>query len=345
MENKWYLFGRYLFLEIGCFFLKSLYSVVGFTALATRFLKNGMKMFEKKEHKKPECLEGWKHGYLQLAEIKMHYVEDGDPSNPLMLFVHGFPEYWYSWRHQIKYFAKNYHVVAIDMRGYGQSDKPEGIDAYDIKFLIKDLVEATMALGHTNSILVAHDWGALVAWMLALVHPEFIDKLIILNVPHPDSFVKQLSTNLKQFLCSWYMFFFQAPYLPEAFFETLDYSALIDSFKSLMVNPENFTDEDAEAWKYTFSQSGCSLTEPINYYRAAKRRLCTAPLGIDIKLVERKTLIIWGEKDAALCIEGAMDSVTRCKEAKLIRIPNASHFVQQDTPELVNKYIEEFLNE
>lgn len=140
------------------------------------------------------------------------------------------------------------------------------------------------------------------------------------------------------------MFFFQSPYLPEAFFESLDFVALTDSFKSLLVNKENFTDEDVEAWKYTFSQPGCSLTEPINYYRAAKRRICTAPLGID-KLVEPKTLIIWGEKDSALVVEGAMDSATRCKEAKLVRIPNASHFVQQDTPELVNKYIEEFLNE
>lgn len=94
------------------------------------------------------------------------------------------------------------------MRGYGQTDKPQGIDAYDIKFLIKDLVEATMALGHSKSVLVAHDWGALIAWMLALVHPEFIDKLCILNVPHPDSFLKQLTTNWKQFLCSWYAFMF-----------------------------------------------------------------------------------------------------------------------------------------
>uniref|UniRef100_A0AC34GRP3 Uncharacterized protein n=1 Tax=Panagrolaimus sp. ES5 TaxID=591445 RepID=A0AC34GRP3_9BILA len=109
----------------------------------------------------------------------------------------------------------------------------------------------------------------------------------------------------------------------------MDYTALTESFKSLMVNKENFTEEDAEAFKYTFGKPGCGLTCPINYYRAAKRRLCTAPLGID-KLVEPKTLIIWGEKDAALCLDGALDSVTRCKEAKLVQIPNASHFLHQE---------------
>ena len=127
----------------------------------------------------------------------------------------------------------------------------------------------------------------------------------------------------------------------------MDYAALTSIFTTPnvgLVNQETFTDEDSEAWKYTFSRPGCGLTNPINYYRAAKRRFCTAPLGID-KLVEPKTLIIWGEQDVALSVEGAVDSVPRCREATLRRIKNASHFVQQDVPELVNQYIEEFLDD
>uniref|UniRef100_A0A7E4V5V2 AB hydrolase-1 domain-containing protein n=1 Tax=Panagrellus redivivus TaxID=6233 RepID=A0A7E4V5V2_PANRE len=345
-RRSWSSFLYYVFIDAILFLLTSGYTIVALGSLALSLFKTGPSFFRKEKVPKPEVLKfGWKHGFADLSEIRMHYVEAGDSKAPLMLLIHGFPEFWYSWRHQLKYFAKSYHVVAIDMRGYGQTSKPDGIENYDIKNLIKDVVEVMLATGHGQAYIVAHDWGANVAWYLAAVHPELVKKLIILNMPHPTSFIKELTSSKEQFFKSWYMFFFQFPYFPEFFFEHTSNKNLIGVFThppSGLINSENFTPEDADAWRYTFQERN-SLTEPINYYRAAKRRLC---LGTTIitDLIKPETLIIWGAKDSALNLSAAEDSLTRCEKATIKIILNASHWVQQDEPDLVNEYIEDFLS-
>uniref|UniRef100_A0AC34Q4M4 AB hydrolase-1 domain-containing protein n=1 Tax=Panagrolaimus sp. JU765 TaxID=591449 RepID=A0AC34Q4M4_9BILA len=326
-------------------FFTTLYSTLALIRLAFMWFQKGHALFEIKPHLKPKTLDGWMHGFLDLTEIKMHYVETGDASKPLMLFVHGFPEFWYSYRHQLKYFERNYHCVAVDLRGYGDSSRPTSVASYGVKTLVHDLIEAIEKLGRKKAIVVAHDWGALLAWNLALTRPEMVEKLVILNVPHPLAFRKQFKTGFKQLFKSWYMFLFQAPFLPELLLSLEDFKMLISMFKgkkSGLVHSENFTDDDVEAWKYTFSKLD-AFKGPINYYRALLRQI-DAPKHEDWT-VKPKTLIIWGDQDAALAVEGAIDSVNFCENGVLKRIPDASHWVQQDVPDVVNSLIDEFLNE
>uniref|UniRef100_A0A914CXI6 AB hydrolase-1 domain-containing protein n=1 Tax=Acrobeloides nanus TaxID=290746 RepID=A0A914CXI6_9BILA len=230
------------------------------------------------------------------------------------------------------------------MRGYGDSDKPNGIKNYSMQNLIKDVRETIEKLGQSSTILVAHDWGAVVAWYFAMYHPDMVERLVICNVPHPKAFEKVLRSKAAQFLKSWYIFLFQCPILPEEWIKTQDYKAIEIFFRGRkmgIVNRENFTDEDTEAWKFTFSTNG--LTAPINYYRALMQ--LPERLRPTKEPVKPKTLILWGENDGALDIEGANLSPNYCENAQLKKIPDCSHWVQQDCPELVNKYIEEFLNE
>ena len=230
------------------------------------------------------------------------------------------------------------------MRGYGESSKPNSIASYGVTILTKDVAEAIEKLSKKKAIVVAHDWGAAICWNLAIVRPDLVERLVILNVPHIIAFQKQFK-GFNQLLKSWYMFLFQSPYLPEILLSLKDYEWLITLFrgeKEGIKNRQNFTDEDAEAWKYTFSKEN-AFTGPVNYYRAMIRRI-NYP-DHDDWTVKPKTLIVWGEEDFAIALEGAIDSVNYCRDATLKRIPGASHWVQQDAPELVNKYIEEFLNE
>uniref|UniRef100_A0A915DMP9 AB hydrolase-1 domain-containing protein n=1 Tax=Ditylenchus dipsaci TaxID=166011 RepID=A0A915DMP9_9BILA len=286
----------------------------------------------------------WQHRFLQLSKIRMHYVEAGDPSRPLMVMVHGFPEFWYSYRFQLRHFQKDYHVVALDLRGYGQTEKPVGLANYDTDVLAGDVVEAIEQLGG-KAILIGHDWGAAVCWTVAIKRPDVIaDRLVILNLPHPKSLSKMMKTSGSQVLKSWYMFMIQCPWLPELRIKVNDFLFLDQMLRGPffgLKHSENFTDEDMEAWKYTFGMSGNTLTAPLDYYRQNMR---SAPSKKYPKeLVQPKTLIIWGEQDAALEVEGAVQSVPLCRDAKLVRIAKASHWVQQDAPEQVNSLIEQFV--
>ncbi|KAI1709497.1 alpha/beta hydrolase fold domain-containing protein [Ditylenchus destructor] len=311
----------------------------------------GRSFFTARNHQTPpKCLtEGpWTHGFLQLTNIRMHYVEAGDKKNPLMVLVHGFPEFWYSYRFQLKYFRHKYRVVALDMRGYNDTDKPVGIRNYDAGSLAGDVAEAIEQLGG-KAILVGHDLGGMVCWILALLRPELIaDRMIILNVPHHEAFQKRIQTTSSQFLKSWYMFMFQCPLLPEISFSANDFAYLENVFRKQpmgLVHQENFTDEDLEAWKHVFSKPN-AVTPPLNYYRAlgmgavGRRQQNASAEPVKVK---PKTLIIWGEKDTALDVEGAELSITLCRDARLVRIPDASHWVQQDVPDRVNALIEEFI--
>ncbi|KAI6232591.1 AB hydrolase-1 domain-containing protein [Aphelenchoides fujianensis] len=333
---------RHLIRTLVLWSLVGVFSFVTAAKLAYSWFRKRGNYFYTKTHKKPAVLNEWKDGYLDLSEVRLHYVEAGDPNRPTMLFVHGFPQFWYSWRHQLRHFQNDYHVVAIDMRGYNESDKPHGIDNYRIDKLVKDLDEAIQHFGG-KVILVGHDWGAIVCWTLAAERPSVIDKLVILNVPEPRAFRQVISTSARQLLASWYMFMFQAPYLAESVFRAEDYKALEMVFRKSIKDKKNLTDDDVEAYKYALSQP-YALTGALNWYRAAPRYMHEVHQQTElVGLIQSKTLIIWGELDTALTVQGAHASLKFCADAELKLIPTASHFVQEDEPEKVNTYIQEFL--
>jgi epoxide hydrolase 4 len=148
-------------------------------------------------------LEGpWKHAYIVSNGVKLHYVTQGE--GPLLLFLHGFPEFWYSWRHQIPEFAKDYHVVALDLRGYNNSDKPHDPGSYTLEELVLDIEGVVQGLGYERCFLVGHDWGGAVAWGFAYTYPEMVEKLAILNMPHPAKFFEGIRQP-QQMLRSWYI--------------------------------------------------------------------------------------------------------------------------------------------
>jgi len=277
------------------------------------------------------------HHFITANGIRLHYVTAGN--GPLMLFLHGFPEFWYSWRHQIPEFAKDYTVVALDLRGYNESDKPKGVQAYRIEELVKDVQGVIRGLGFERCILVGHDWGGAVAWSVAYDSPELLEKLIVLNLPHPAKFQQGLRT-ARQLLRSWYIGFFQLPFLPEFVIRSANYSAIDRALRGMAIRKETFSDRDIEAYKTAAAKPG-ALTAMVNYYRALVR----SPFfqsSWDVLTVP--TLMIWGENDVALGKELTLGTERYVQDFQIHYIPHCSHWVQQEQPDLVNQHIRIFLD-
>jgi pimeloyl-ACP methyl ester carboxylesterase len=277
----------------------------------------------------------WQHEYILTNGIKLHYVTKGQ--GPLMLMLHGFPEFWYSWRHQIPEFAKDYKVVALDLRGYNKSDKPSESSAYVMSEFIKDIEGVITGLGYSKCVLVGHDWGGMIAWCFAYAHPEMIERLIVLNIPHPAKFAQGLRTP-QQLLRSAYVFFFQLPLLPEILMQLSDYQAIESAFQGMAVDKSAFTKADIEAYKDAASRRG-ALTAMLNYYRHAFSGLVSK----DWTVLDVPTLMIWGEDDTALGKELTYGTEAYVRNFKIQYIVNCSHWVQQEQPALVNQYMREFL--
>jgi pimeloyl-ACP methyl ester carboxylesterase len=281
-------------------------------------------------------LEGtWQHEYITTNGVKLHYVTQGE--GPLMLMLHGFPEFWYSWRHQIPEFAKDYKVVALDLRGYNESDKPPQQSAYGMSEFIKDVEGVITGLGYDRCVLVGHDWGGMIAWFFAYAHPEMLERLILLNIPHPAKFAEGLRTP-QQILRSSYALFFQLPVLPELLIQWSDYKALESGFKGMAVNKNAFTPADIQVYKDAASRPG-ALTAMLNYYRNAFPMM----LRDDWSVLQVPTLMIWGEEDTALGKELTYGTQAYVRDFQIRYIPNCSHWVQQEQPQLVNQYIRDFL--
>ena len=280
-----------------------------------------------------------KHGFIKTNGVNLHYVSQG--KGKLMLMLHGFPEFWYSWRHQIAEFAKDYHVVAIDMRGYNDSDKPESMFAYEMSELIADVKGVINGLDYEDCILVAHDWGGAIAWNFAYEHPQMVEKLIVMNLPHPAKFLDGLKT-WQQLQKSWYIFFFQIPLLPELIFQANNYQAISSMFVDMAIDKSAFTPEDLSAYKKAAAKPG-ALNATINYYRA---NFNIPPNGSpkDYGVLNVPTLMIWGEEDTALGKELTYGTDVYVRDLKLRYIPNCSHWVQQEQPKLVNQYMRDFLH-
>jgi len=279
----------------------------------------------------PACLtstEYGEHKYIRVNEIKLHYVEKGDKSKTLMLFIHGFPEFWYSWRHQIKEFSKDYWCVALDMRGYGDSDKPEGVSPYKVDNLTEDIRAVIQGLGREKCTLVCHDWGAVVGWNFIQNHMNMVDKYVMMGAPSANAWRKVMTSGLEQFIKSWYIFYFQMPRLPEFTISLNDFVALkaIGSGKT----SDAFTENDLEAYKYTFSRPG-ALTGPINYYRANLSSLRVPKISKPKRYVPG--LYILGENDLYISKETGPILEKEFENLKYEVIEGANHFVQQDAPE------------
>jgi pimeloyl-ACP methyl ester carboxylesterase len=279
----------------------------------------------------------WQHADITTNGIKLHYVTQGE--GDLMLMLHGFPEFWYSWRHQIPEFGKDHKVVALDLRGYNDSDKPADKSAYVMDEFVKDVEGVIKGLGYDKCILVGHDWGGAIAWNFAYAHPEMVERLIVLNLPHPAKFAEGIR-NPQQLLRSSYMFFFQLPWLPELLIQSSDYQLIENAIKGMAVNKSAFTKEDLEAYKDAAAKRG-AMTTTLNYYRNIFQQRMTSQ---DWSVLEVPTLMIWGEKDTALRKELTYGTEAYVRDFQIKYIPDCSHWVQQEKPQLVNQYIREFLN-
>ncbi|MCC0179288.1 alpha/beta hydrolase [Waterburya agarophytonicola K14] len=278
------------------------------------------------------------HGFIKTNGVNLHYVSQGE--GKLMLMLHGFPEFWYSWRYQIAEFSPDYHVVAIDMRGYNDSDKPGSLSAYKMSELIADVEGVIAGLGYENCILVAHDWGGGIAWNFADQNPKMVSKLIVMNLPHPAKFMAGLKT-WKQLQKSWYIFFFQIPVLPELIFKANNYQKIASTFMDMAIDKSAFTSEDLSAYQEAAAKPG-ALTAMINYYRANFKDLPDST-ATTYGVLDVPTLMIWGEEDTALGKELTYGTKAYVKDLKLKYIPNCSHWVQQEKPKLVNQYMRDFL--
>ncbi|MBG1269695.1 alpha/beta fold hydrolase [Nostoc sp. WHI] len=278
----------------------------------------------------------WKDEYIITNGVKLHYVTQGE--GPLMLMLHGFPEFWYSWRHQIPEFAQDFKVVALDLRGYNDSDKPTEQSAYVMNEFIKDVEGIIKGLGYQKCVLVGHDWGGAIAWNFAYAHPEMLERLIILNMPHPAKFAQGLRT-LEQLLRSSYIFIFQLPWIPELLLQSLDYQVIETVFKDTAVNKSAFTKADIDAYKNAAAKRG-ALTRMLNYYRNIfQQRILNQNWGV----LQVPTLMIWGENDTVLGKELTYDTAAYVRDFQIKYIPNCGHWVQEEQPELVNQYMREFL--
>jgi epoxide hydrolase 4 len=286
--------------------------------------------------------DGWKHDFVEANGIRFHYVTAGE--GPLVLLLHGFPQFWYAWRHQIPALAERFKVVVPDLRGYGDTEKPPRVADYRTGILAADVAALVNAFGCEKAHIVGHDWGGGVAWTTAFEHAAVVDKLAVLNCPHPMLFARALRSNLRQLGRSWYMFFFQLPVIPELVFRLSPERLVERMFRRMVIRPDTFSDEDLRQFKEALEKPR-ALTSAINYYRATFRNFSAMrELERSPKAIGSPTLLIWAENDVALGKEltyGMEPLFTG--PFRIHYVLNCSHWVNEEQPELVNRLLLEFL--
>ena len=283
--------------------------------------------------------ETWRHREAVVNGVRLHYVEAG--AGPLVVLLHGFPEFWYSWRHQIPALAAaGFHAVAPDLRGYNESAKPPKVSAYRIATLADDVAGLIEHADGGPAAVAGHDWGGLLAWQLAARQPERVGKLIILNAPHPRAFLRELRTP-GQLWRSSYVLFFQLPWLPEALFRRGHFAVLERILRQEPVHAGAFDDEAIRAYKEALARPG-ALTAALNYYRAGLRSGALWAAR-QMPSVEIPVLLIWGERDRYLGVRLTEGLSAWVPNLRIERIPDASHWVQSDVPARVNELMIGFL--
>lgn len=296
------------------------------------------------------------HGFAHVNGVRLHYAETGTGDN-LVILLHGFPEFWYSWRHQLSALGADYHVVAPDLRGYNLSDKPGRVEDYRLDVLVGDVIGLLDHFGAGKAAIVGHDWGAGLAWAVSQKYPERVSKLAVMQVP--PAAVWRANMSARQLLRSWYMFFFQVPRLPEWVISRDDFAGLDRVFEDRVVRRGSFTDEDIDRYKDALRQPG-ALTAAVNYYRANVFRLMRrshAPVDSGLTppgetpnspkdgRIRVPTLFIFGEQDFAI-LPQTVEGVANYIDApyRELRIPDSSHWVQNEAAEEVNAALLEFLD-
>ncbi|HEX5706573.1 MAG TPA: alpha/beta fold hydrolase [Pyrinomonadaceae bacterium] len=291
----------------------------------------------------------FRHGYAQVGDVRLHYVEHG-AGERLVVLLHGFPECWYSWRHQLKALGARYRVVAPDLRGYNLSDKPKRVSDYRVEKLVDDVTGLIRHFGAREAAVVGHDWGAAVAWSVAQRFPEYVWKMAALQVPPGAAWARNVT--LRQLVRSWYMFFFQLPAVPEWVMRRGDFRGLGETLRRTS-RPGTFTDKDINVLKAALRQPG-ALTAAINYYRAnvlslllrrGPRGAVEGEVGADGR-VRVPVLFIYGEQDFAIIpetVRGVADFVDA--PYREVRLARANHWVQQEYPSEVNAALLSFLDE
>jgi len=271
--------------------------------------------------------------------VRLHVVQAGPPTAPLVILLHGFPEFWYAWRNQIEFLAElGYCVWAPDQRGYNLSDKPEGIAPYRIDLLAEDIVGLIDSAGRERASVIGHDWGGGVAWRLGSRYPERLERLIVLNMPHPVVFQRHLRTSLRQLLKSFYVLLFQIPRLPEARLRAGDWRLAERTLRSSS-RPGTFTAQALERYREAWSQPN-AITSMLHWYRASLQKPPTPPADPRIPV---PTLLLWGAQDRFLGREMAQPSIELCPQGKLVFLEEATHWLQHEEPARVNALIQAFL--
>lgn len=270
-------------------------------------------------------------------------VDKCGSGNKLAICLHGFPEHSYSWRYQLPFLAElGYEAWAPNLRGYGGSDKPEGMENYAMEHLLADVAGLIDQAGKEEVVLIAHDWGAVIAWQFAIQKVRDISHLIICNVPHPGPMDKAFKNGFSQIKKSWYIFFFQIPWLPEYLFSRNNSQSIGDMILRSSCDRSMFPQAVLEVYRKNANQSG-ALTAMINYYRAALRKrdgFATEPFEV----IEAPTLMIWGEDDVALTKESTFGTEEYVRDFQIRYLPRVSHWVQQEAPDAANQMIGAFLS-
>lgn len=276
--------------------------------------------------------------YRDVNGVELHAVAAGADTDPLVVLLHGFPEFWYGWhRHIAPLVDAGYRVLVPDQRGYNASEKPSGTRPYRVTELTRDVRELLDAENRPSAHVVGHDWGGVVAWYLALRFPETIDRLGIVNAPHPVAFQRTVRTNRQQLRKSWYAFYFQLPRLPEWASKRNDFRALVAALQD-NAKPGTFTETDMQRYRAAWAQER-ALTAMMNWYRALLRY----PEAPPRERISVPTMVIWGNNDQALVPELAAKTVEYCADGRLERFSDASHWIHHEHPDRVSDLLVDHL--
>ncbi|MFC3711936.1 alpha/beta fold hydrolase [Sphingoaurantiacus capsulatus] len=281
---------------------------------------------------------GVRNRWVEANGLRFEVAEAGEGDH-LALLLHGFPELNFSWRHQMPLLAEmGYRAWAPNQRGYGMTSRPEGVAAYTVDKLVADVAALIDASGAKKVTLIAHDWGGAVAWLFAIDEVRPLERLVVMNLPHPACFARELKT-WKQMKKSWYILFFQLPWLPEKMLTADDAAGIRRAFRGMAVDKSRFPRADLDVYARAAQQPG-AMTAMLNWYRAAVRHRA---IDRAYPTLETPTLLIWGEQDTALDVATTEGTDAYVSDFTLRRLLGVSHWVQQEAPEKVNAILQEWL--
>ncbi len=271
-----------------------------------------------------------RQGYADLSEVRLHYVEAGE--GPLVVLLHGFPDFWFGWRNQLLALAQaGLRVVAPDLRGYNLSDRPRRVSAYGAAHLTRDVAELVGFLGERRATLVGHDWGALIAWSTAMQHPHLVERLVALNGPHPRRLAQALTTPA-QLKKSWYILPLQLRLLPELAFSAFGHALLRRVLTQGLARPSSINEDDMQRYLEAFGRPG-ALAAALNYFRAGIPGLF---FGKQHGPLAAPALVVFGDCDPYLELDVACPRPEWATNVQLERVPDAGHWVHVDAPGRVN---------